>query len=591
MLASIRHIHLIRHLHNLGFPAAANSGILAAGKRDILLLNSDTLVPPGAIEAIIDAAYARPDIGTATPFSNEATILSYPRPVGRNAMPDLAGAAALQALAAKASDGQTVEIPTCIGSCVLLRHDCVAATGSFRSDIFAQGYGEENDFSLRARHLGYRHVAATAAFVAHQGSVSFRSAGRTLNARNARILNRIHPGYDQLIAGWIKTDPLAAARHRLDLARFKAGTRPSAILLISHNHGGGVARKIAHDMDEIRARHIRPLLLVPGAPDDPKNTPFPWDAQLTDGPPEREHGLRFNLPAAMPALLDILRDQNVQSVVLHHGLGHHHSVRGIADALGVPQDIILHDYASFCPRVTLLTKPTRDGALRYCGEPNLAGCTACVAIAGDETFENLGPARLVERSAAEFAGARRIIAPSNDTARRIHRHFPSVNPEVTPWEDDKIHVQLHHPGNGPRRVIVIGGIGPAKGFDLLIECANDAKRRNLDIDFIVAGASARDEDLMATGRIFVTGAYAEGEATKLVSSLAGDIAFLPSIWPETWCFALSEAWRAGLYVLAFDLGAQAARIKATNRGAVLPFGLPASRVNDILLAWQPDPRA
>jgi GT2 family glycosyltransferase len=128
MLASIRHIHLIRHLHNLGFPAAANSGILAAGKRDILLLNSDTLVPPGAIEAIIDAAYARPDIGTATPFSNEATILSYPRPVGRNAMPDLAGAAALQALAAKASDGQTVEIPTCIGSCVLLRHDCVAAT-------------------------------------------------------------------------------------------------------------------------------------------------------------------------------------------------------------------------------------------------------------------------------------------------------------------------------------------------------------------------------------------------------------------------------------------------------------------------------
>lgn len=590
-LASKGKIHLIRHADNLGFPAAANSGILAAGTSDILLLNSDTLVPAGAIEAITDAAYARANIGTATPFSNEATILGYPRPGGKNAMPDLAETAFLQALAAQATDGQIVEIPTCVGFCVFIRHDCLAANGLFRSDIFAQGYGEENDFSLRARQLGYRHVAATGAFVAHHGSVSFRSAGRALNARNVRILNRLYPGYDQVIADWIKNDPLAPARRRLDLARFKAGVKPASILLISHNHGGGVARKIAADMDEIRAKSMRPLLLVPGAPEDPKSTPFPWDAQLTDGPPWREYGLRFKLPGAMPALLEILRDQNVESVVLHHALGHHDSVRGIANELGVPQDIVLHDYASFCPRVNLLTKPTRDSALRYCGEPNLAGCVACVEVAGEETFENLGPARLVERSAAAFAAARRVIAPSWDTARRIHRHFPSVYPEIVPWEDDDIPVHLHRPGNGRRRVVVIGGIGPAKGFDLLIECANDARQRDLNLDFIVAGASACDADLIATGRIFVTGAYAEGEATKLVSSLAGDLAFLPSIWPETWCFALSEAWRAGLYVLAFDLGAQAARIKATNRGAVLPFGLPAHRINDVLLAWQPDSNA
>ena len=50
---------------------------------------------------------------------------------------------------------------------------------------------------------------------------------------------------------------------------------------------------------------------------------------------------------------------------------------------------------------------------------------------------------------------------------------------------------------------------------------------------------------------------------------------LPSIFPETWCLSLAEAWRAGLRVVAFDIGAQAERIRRTGRGFLLPLGLPA----------------
>ena len=121
----------------------------------------------------------------------------------------------------------------------------------------------------------------------------------------------------------------------------------------------------------------------------------------------------------------------------------------------------------------------------------------------------------------------------------------------------------------------------------MLDCAADANERDLALQFLIAGSSQDDEKLLATGRIFVSGAYREGEAAKLVASLHADLAFLPSIWPETWCFALSEAWRAGLYTIAFDLGAQAERIKAAGRGVVLPLGLPASRINDFLLTWQP----
>jgi GT2 family glycosyltransferase/glycosyltransferase involved in cell wall biosynthesis len=587
-LAAAGAITLIRHGQNQGFAAAVNAGLKAAGGHDVLLLNSDTLVPPGAAEALLDAAYAAPDIGSVTPFSNHATILSVPAGSG-NKMPDLAGTAAWQRAAAAANGGQICEIPTGVGFCMLLRHDCVAATGYFRPEIFAQGYGEENDWCLRARHAGYRHAAALGAYVAHQGGTSFRGAALALNTRNARILNRLYPGYDRLITDFIAGDPLAAPRRRLDEARFAEGTCETAVLLISHNHGGGVARIVNAQMQSLRDAGIRPILLIPGAPDDPEATPFPWDTEVTDGAPGDYPALRFKLPQDGAEFIALLRTQNISHAVLHHGLGHHPAIRRLAADLGIPQEIVLHDYASFCPRVNLLTRRQAAEPLRYCGEPGIAACETCVEDNGDETFENLGPAALIARSRAEFAAARRISAPSADAANRIARHFPGIRPAVTPWQDDKNPAALTPPKPGPRRIAVIGGIGPAKGFDVLIDCANDARRRKLPLEFIIAGASADDEAVLAAG-IFITGAYPEGQATGLIKSLNADLAFLPSIWPETWCFALSEAWEAGLYTLVFDLGAQAARLRATGRGTVLPLGLPVPRINDILLAWQPDLR-
>jgi GT2 family glycosyltransferase/glycosyltransferase involved in cell wall biosynthesis len=582
-------IQIIRHSQNRGFPAAVSTGLAAAAGRDILLLNSDTIMPPGAIEALSAACYAAPDIGTATPLSNEATILSVPDPAGWNEMPGTAGATALQHLATQANAGVVIDIPTAVGFCMFIRHDCLAATGPLRSDIFAQGYGEENDFCLRARHAGYRHVAACGAYVAHRGGVSFRAAGRALNARNAAILNRLHPGYDSMIARFIAADPLAAARKRLDEARFAAARNGNgAVLLISHDHGGGVARIVAGEMVAIRESGRRPILIFPATPPDPKNTHFPWPAELTDGTPGGYPNLRFTLPSEWDSLLALLAGENISHAVLHHSLGLHPTIRGLAAALGVPQELVVHDYSSFCPRINLLTADAKTEPLRYCGEPNLDGCTACVARLGDETFEGIGPAALIARSAAEFTAASRITAPSADAARRITRHFPGIRPAVTPWEDDAAPVTLKPPRPGSRRrIAIIGGIGPAKGFDILIACARDATQRGLRLDYLVAGPSAEDAALLETGNIFVAGPYREGDAPALIASLDADLAFLPSIWPETWCFALSEAWRAGLYGIAFDLGAQAARIKATGRGAVLPLGLPIPRINDVLLAWQP----
>ncbi len=331
-LAARRTIKLLRNARNRGFPASANAGLRAAAGTDAILLNSDALVAEGWVERLRSAAYAAPDIGTATPFSNDATILSYPRLSERNAVPDLAGTRHLAALAHRANAGEVVDIPTAIGFCMYIRGDCLDAVGLFREDVFAQGYGEENDFCLRARHLGWRHVAACGVFVAHVGGQSFGAARFHLLARNLAMLNRLHPGYDALIADYVARDPLAAARRRFDIARWRAararfgrhGSPAGSVLLITHDRGGGVQRQVAARIAALRADGLRPIVLSPVR----RQSEPTYDglSRLDDASGEAYPNLCFALPGDLPAMARFLRAEHVVRAELHHLLGHDHAV-------------------------------------------------------------------------------------------------------------------------------------------------------------------------------------------------------------------------------------------------------------------------
>ena len=560
-------IRLIRLAENRSFPAAANAGLRAAGRRDAVLLNSDALVPPGWLERLRAAAHAAPDIATATPLSNDAAILSYPDRAGGNPAPDAGGVAVLDALAQRANGAAVVDIPTAVGFCMYLRRDGLDRTGLLREDVFAQGYGEENDLCRRAAALGLRHVAAPGVFVGHVGGASFGAsfggARGHLLRRNLAVLNGLHPGYDALVAEHIAADPLAPARRRMDALRW-ANEGGACAILITHAGGGGVDRVVAARCAALRAAGVRPVVLRPRD-----------RLCAVEGYPN----LAYTLPAELDALTDLLRAGRPRHVELHHALGHAPELLGLAARLGVPLDVFAHDYALFCPRIALVGR-----AGRYCGEPDLAGCIACVAEAGSHLEEDVAVPALVARSTALLAGARRVVAPSRDAAARLRRHFPHARPEVRPWEDDdRLPPRAPAPGGATRRVLVPGAIGVEKGYDVLLALVHDARARRLPLSFVVAGHTTDDTSLMEAGPAFVTGPYAEEDAVALFRAQRAHLALIPSVWPETWCFALSRAWEAGLPAAAFDLGAPAERIRRTGRGWVLPLGLSAPALNDALL--------
>jgi GT2 family glycosyltransferase len=557
---------------NLGFPAAANAGLLAAGGADAVLLNSDTIVHPGWLAALRAAAHAAPDIGTATPLSNDATIFTYPDPADPAPMPGPAEAAERAALALRVNAGITVDVPTGHGFCLYIRADCLHATGLLRPEPFAQGYGEENDFCERARARGWRHVAAPSVYVAHEGGVSFGTARHHLLARNAAILERLHPAYRGRVAAFIAADPLLPARLRLDAARLAAPGAPPAVLLITHGGHGGTTRIVRERAAALRALGLRPILLrgslgLTQVAEDGVATP----------------NLRFALPHDREALIRLLAETRPVRAELHHLLGHGLGMEAVLAALAIPFDVWVHDYNWLCARLALVT-----GEGRFCGEAPVTACDACVATWGDAQEAPITPAALRARSTALLRDAARVIAPSRDVARRLHRHFPAARLHEAAWEADPPPRPARVlPATAPWRIVaVVGALGLEKGYEVVLACARDAAARGLKLRFAVAGYTIDDTPLLETGQVFVTGPFRAADARATIAGLGAQLAFLPSIWPETWCFALSDIWDAGLDAAVFDIGTPALRVRRTGRGWVLPLGLPPARVNDALLNLQ-----
>ena len=546
---------------------------MAAG-RHVVLLNSDTLVAPGWLHTLRAAACSAPDIGTATPLSNEASIFSYPDAAGGNPAPDAEGTRVLASLAAEVNSYRVVDVPTAHGFCMFIRRDCLDATGLLDDISFAQGYGEENDFCERAASLGFRHVAVPSVYVAHVGGVSFGSARTQLLRRNLALLHRRYPSYAARVADFMTADLLAPARRRLDAARWSRriqgnDAQRNTVLLVTHGGGGGTTRVVGERASALQAQGLRPVVLRA------------VEGRCEVGDAEGGYpNLVYALPAEIGPLRRLLAADRPVSAELHHLLGHDHSVLRLFAALRIPYDVWVHDYSWFCARMSFVT-----GEGRFCGEAPASLCDPCIARWGRGIDDPVAPSALRTRSAADMRRARAVVVPSADVARRIARHAPGVVPQIVPWE----RAPLPRPpsvlrSEGVRRVAVVGAIGLEKGFDTLLGCARDAVARALPLEFVVIGYTVDDASLLQTGRVFVTGEFSRGEAEALIRVQSAQLGFLPSVWPETWCYALTDIWSAGLSAAVFDIGTPAGRVRESGAGWVLPLGLPASRINDVLLS-------
>jgi len=171
-------VHLVENRENVGFAHANNQAIQRCTGKYILLLNPDTIVESGALQALVDFLDKHPEAGAAGARilnpDGSLQVSSHPRPTLSRELWRLFHFDALLPYAVypltKWETNQPREVDVLMGACLLLRKEVLDQVGFLDDDYFI--YSEEVDLCYRIQRAGWRICWVPQAEVVHFGGQS-----------------------------------------------------------------------------------------------------------------------------------------------------------------------------------------------------------------------------------------------------------------------------------------------------------------------------------------------------------------------------------------------------------------------------------
>ncbi|MDX8482951.1 glycosyltransferase [Mesorhizobium sp. VK24D] len=558
-------VELIKFTRNLGFVGAVNRALSLIPEGDVVLLNSDTIVPIGFIDRLAEAARSSPDIGTVTPLSNNGEYTSFPIPNTANPVGSLGDVTMIDGIAARTNAGHVVDLPSGIGFCLYVTRACFDAVGLLSED-FDQGYLEDADFCLRARERGFRSVCAPGVFVGHAGSVSFGRDKRSLVVRNLGVLKRRFPEYTKQSAAFVRADPLRGMRESIERAAPISAANPR-LLVTGTGAVGAVTRERARQLlsEKVPAiiLEVRHEAHGPSAGLLNPAGGLPQSMRLQLSLSSEREALREYVNGMRPSGIEILDPAAVSLCLID-----------LIVALGIPFDIFIADAGLLGRRNESFSASAIRSAWPDRRKPAIRSNDA--RVEADERSR-------VQRWRGLSEAAKRILVPC-DHAQAFAAGFFAGHRLDSTGIGAAVRNLPHKP---TKQTVSRLGLVPVRSDPqeqfLMRFLAGVLRERRADLSITVVGSTLDDYGLMRFGNTFVTGSVETAEFDWVLKSYSLQSLFLCATRPIFGHPLATLSLNSALPVAFFDwsLG------RLTPRNGDLPIdpGSNLSNITSSLCDW------
>lgn len=548
--SNCKDIILLENEENLGFVKSVNKGTNYTNNH-FVLLNTDVIVPNGWLERLIYPIINYDNIASVTPFTNSGTICSFPNFCQDNKV----------FLDLNINDINNVfqsiplhlsyeEIPTAVGFCMAINKEIFEEIGCF-DIIYGKGYGEENDWCMKALYRNYKHLISKNLYVWHNHGGSFLSEDKANQLyNNHKILISRYPEYDKLISDFVTKDKLKLIRIFFALKLILSNSIKRCVIF-SHELEGGTEIYLKECIQERIDNQYIVFLIKKKITDNY----YKLNIQYMD----------FNYSFLMNDLYELYNLFNMSDVnfindiiinsIVYFDINYTiNFILNLKIKFNSKLIFLTHDYFCICPNINLLYNNTY-----YCKVPeNINKCFECL-----DDFD-IRLYRHYFKKLLQFSDD--IIVFSQSSKDILLKAFDidnniTVLPHKVNWikripkqsiKKDKLHVGI------------LGVISYIKGFNIITDLLKMSLSNNYFM-FYSIGSLLKN---IKSNNLFLCGKYNHNNLVEIVEKYDIDIFIMPSIWPETFSYVTEEIILMQKPVICFNLGAQAEKVSKYDKGYI-----------------------
>lgn len=195
---------LIEHEKNCGYTKTVNDGLKASTADYVITLNSDTIVTSGWLQGLVRCILSDDKLGVVGPLSNAASWQNVPQLLDENnqfAVNEIPAGMTpddMADLVCEASYHVYPRVPFVNGFCFMIARKVIDSVGYLDEETFPTGYGEENDYCIRAADAGFELAIADDTYVFHAKSKSFGHETRKVLSKKGSESLKVKHGKDKI---------------------------------------------------------------------------------------------------------------------------------------------------------------------------------------------------------------------------------------------------------------------------------------------------------------------------------------------------------------------------------------------------------